>query len=401
MKKTYQGLKRDRNAAGTPRVRHRATGLTLHGEEGSEQFDREYEAAEKLARGETPPPKLPRIVMRTLAPGEPSPAHTLDWLVERYEESPDFARYKPATQRARHNVLAEICRSTWRGQRRGTFPFKPLDAQVIESLRDEKRDHPEAGNKRVKDLRALFDWARRAPRRYVTENPCDGVRRLRPKNKDGFYTATDEDTAMFEAFHAPGSQARRALALAQAWGTRRGDLHRLGPAMEMAGPTGGRYLLVEPEKGSNSEFRDPSAPLRLDMTAELLAALAVPPPETGCNVVPLRGPTTYVTREDGLPFSKAGFGNRFRAWCDQAAKAWAEAHGVADWRDLGLHRCTVHSWRKELAGLMLSNGADIGALMAQFGWTQIKTAQRYIEKFNRGQAAARASRFTRRTKLGH
>ena len=60
---------------------------------------------------------------------------------------------------------------------------------------------------------------------------------------------------MWEEHFPPGHMARRALELMKCFGTRRGDLYRLGPHMERTYDDGTPYLYVEPEKGSASEFR--------------------------------------------------------------------------------------------------------------------------------------------------
>lgn len=392
--RSYSGLIQDKLKGGGRRIRHRATGLRLHGEIGSAQFDREYEAAEAIARGEAAKPEPPRTIIPKARP-EPNKPETLNWLVKRWEDSPDFLKRHPSTQRDYHNVLAALCASVWRGKERGSLPFALIDSDVIEALRDEKKAVPEAANKRLKVLRALFTWAKAKPRCLIKANPCDGVAKLKPKNKHGFYTATTEVITMWEEHFAPGTMARRTLELMKCCGTRRGDLHRLGPHMERVRDDGTRYLYVEPEKGSESEFREASPPLEMEMTPELIAALAVPPPSSGDNVVRLKAARTYITQANGEPYTKASFGNKVRDWSNEASRAYAAKHGL-DWNKLEARKATAHSFRKELAGYMLSQGADPAVLMTQFGWRQLKTAQRYIEKFERTQAARRSGKFVRR-----
>jgi hypothetical protein len=54
----------------------------------------------------------------------------------------------------------------------------------------------------------------------------------------------------------------------------------------------------------------------------------------------------------GQPFTKAGFGNRFRDWCDSAA----------------LPHCDAHKLCKAGALIAAENGATKKQLMAIFGW---------------------------------
>ena len=392
--RNYSGLVKDKTTSGAARVRHRATGIRLYGEIGSAQFDREYQAAEAIARGEATKPAPPQGIIPKVKL-EPNKPETLNWLVRRWEESPGFAKYKPSTRRDYHNVLTALCASMWRGKERGSLPYALIDSDVIEALRDEKKAVPEGANKRLKCLRALFAWAKAKPRCLIKANPCDGVTKLKPKNNDGFFTATADVITMWEEHFPPGHMARRALELMKCFGTRRGDLYRLGPHMERTYDDGTPYLYVEPEKGSASEFRPASAPLKMEMTPELIEALAAPPPGEA-NVVRLKAASTYITQANGEPYRKASFGNKVRDWSNEATKAYAAKRGIKDWRSLEVRKATVHSFRKELAGHMLSEGADAGVLLTQFGWTQLKTAQRYIEKFERAKAARRAGKFVRR-----
>ncbi|HEX9071024.1 MAG TPA: tyrosine-type recombinase/integrase, partial [Pseudolabrys sp.] len=63
----------------------------------------------------------------------------------------------------------------------------------------------------------------------------------------------------------------------------------------------------------------------------------------------------------GRAFTDAGFGNKFRDWCDQA----------------GLHHCSAHGLRKAGATIAANNGATSRQLMSMFGWETLKEAERY------------------------
>jgi integrase len=75
----------------------------------------------------------------------------------------------------------------------------------------------------------------------------------------------------------------------------------------------------------------------------------------------------FLTTDNGKPFSAAGFGNKFRTWCDDAE----------------LPHCSAHGLRKAAAVRHALNGATAPELMAWFGWKSIGEAQRYIEEANR------------------
>jgi len=100
------------------------------------------------------------------------------------------------------------------------------------------------------------------------------------------------------------------------------------------------------------------------MTKELIAAIAAT--EVGRDA--------YLINAFGKPFVTAGLGNKMRDWCDEAK----------------LPECSSHGLRKAAAVALAENGASAPALCAIFGWTNLKTAQIYIEKANKRTLAATA-----------
>ncbi|WP_420967085.1 tyrosine-type recombinase/integrase [Bradyrhizobium sp. B120] len=83
------------------------------------------------------------------------------------------------------------------------------------------------------------------------------------------------------------------------------------------------------------------------------------------------GDLTYLITEFGKAFSDAGFGNKFRDWCDQA----------------GLFHCTAHGLRKAGATIAANNGATSHQLMAIFGWDTLKEAERYTRQADQQRLA--------------
>ena len=84
------------------------------------------------------------------------------------------------------------------------------------------------------------------------------------------------------------------------------------------------------------------------------------------------GDLTFLVNDLGRPFTDAGFGNKFREWCDQA----------------GLHHCTAHGLRKAGATIAANNGATAFQLMAIFGWSSLKMAEKYTRKANQENLCA-------------
>jgi integrase len=95
------------------------------------------------------------------------------------------------------------------------------------------------------------------------------------------------------------------------------------------------------------------------------------------------GDLTYLVSEKGSPFSIGGFGNKFRAWCDEAG--------------LPPH-CTAHGLRKAGATRAAENGATENQLMAIFGWKTIQEAERYTKAARRKKMAGDAMGLLRRDK---
>jgi integrase len=74
------------------------------------------------------------------------------------------------------------------------------------------------------------------------------------------------------------------------------------------------------------------------------------------------------------PFSDAGFGGRFREWCNQA----------------GLRHCSAHGLRKAGATIAANNGATAHQLMAIFGWRTLKMAEHYTRAADQQRLAKSA-----------
>jgi len=83
---------------------------------------------------------------------------------------------------------------------------------------------------------------------------------------------------------------------------------------------------------------------------------------------------TYLINDLGRAFTDAGFGNKFRDWCNQA----------------GLRHCTAHGVRKAGATIAAENGATTKQLMAIFGWDSIKQAELYTRAAEQKRMAADA-----------
>ena len=76
---------------------------------------------------------------------------------------------------------------------------------------------------------------------------------------------------------------------------------------------------------------------------------------------------TFLITEQGRPFTPAGFGGWFRRRCNEA----------------GLRELSAHGLRKAAATRLAEHGATAHELVAWFGWTTLREAERYTRAANR------------------
>lgn len=167
----------------------------------------------------------------------------------------------------------------------------------------------EAARKLRKELVRLFAFAKKAGMR--PDNPvqvADRVKVSASERTGGRYSWSKEDIAKYRARHALGTRARLAMKLLLWTGQRRSDGVWLGPADNV----NGRVEMSHSKTGKALGLR--VAPL-------LTTAIDAMPP-----MAP--GQTTYLVTGFGKPYSKAGFGNAFRDWCDEAGLPQCTAHGL-------------------------------------------------------------------------
>lgn len=236
-----------------------------------------------------------------------------------------------------------------------------MQPRHVRELRDEKLDLPEAANARVKALRRLFAWAIEYD--LASGNPAADVAYLSGSG-EGFHTWTVDEVSQFEAHHPIGSKARLALALLLYTGVRRSDVVKLGRQMERDGA-----LHFTEKKGADSRAlgrKKSTVPKRrvLPILPALRAVIDATP----------SGTLTFLVTSFAQPFTAAGFGNKFRVWCNAA----------------GLPHCSAHGLRKAGATIAAENGATAHQLMALFGWTTIRQAEGYTQKANRERLASEA-----------
>lgn len=338
-------LARDRDRHGNWRLYVRKNGRKIRIKEapGTAAFTRAYGEAVDALDG---PAKLrPRKTARG----------TLGWLVAAYCGSSEFKALDDKSQAARRRVLDSCLLEPLKpgsSDQMWACPVNQLSAAHCQVLRDRKAGKPGAANNRLKYLSSMFGWA--VEKRLMVSNPARDTKPVKYAT-GGFYTWTDVDVQRYEDFYPVGTRARLALALLLYTGVRRGDVVRLGRQHVR-----GLSLVFVPRKTRHLRAEASVKPI----LPELESIIAASP----------TGDLAFLVTAYGQPFTAAGFGGRFRDWCDKA----------------GLPQCTAHGLRKAGATRAANLGATDRQLMALFDWTSSSQATTYTRKADKTKLAGEA-----------
>lgn len=304
--------------------------VRLPDEYGSEAFEAAYEAA----LYNLPPPPVVKGATKY---------GTLSWLVERYQESAEWNEFRPTTKSTKKAILNRILKTA------GDSLIKDITSETIRNGRDRRAASPDAANRFIKTMSPLFKFAIQC--RYLTTNPCVGVAKLKVRSTGGFETWTAQDVEAYETKHPIGTKARLAFDILRYTGLRRSDLVLLGR-----------------QHVKNGIIR-----MRAQKTNTPLDLIIIPVLQRTISQTNCLGDLTYLVTEYGRPFTAPGFGNWFRARCNEAGVT-KSAHGV----------------RKFAATTLIEKDTKTAELMAIFGWSSLKQADTYIREVNRLQLASAA-----------
>jgi integrase len=339
------GCIEDRDRHGTVRIYYRVKGrpkVRLRGTPWTPEFMAEYEGAKGLTS--------PMLHGKGISPG------TWRWLCTKYfSECADYLRLDERTKRVRRSILeATFDEPIAPGSPKlfRDFPLSKMTTDAIEVLRDRKIAFPEGANNRVKAIRAVYKWGVR--KKHAPGNPARDVEYFKTGSR-GYHTWTVDEVRQFGERHPIGTKARLALALLLFTGQRRSDITRFGRQHVR----NGKLTFVQ-FKGRNRKPKQ--------LVLPILPALQRVIDATPC------GELTFLVNDWGRPFTDAGFGNKFREWCNQA----------------GLRDCSAHGLRKAGATIAANNGATSHQLMAIFGWDTLKMAENYTRAANQARLAETA-----------
>jgi integrase len=298
-----------------------------------------------------PSPDSPdfKAACRAAASGTPIEATTarsgtLQWLWDKYTmESARWASYSPATQKQQRLIMAKVLE---KNANKALTGFTP---DLLQGAVDKQHETPAQAGNYLKTMKGMFGWAKKM--RLIAIDPTVGVD-LPDYKTDGFPPWTVEDVIAFRAKHPIGTHARLSMELMLLAGLRRSDVVVAGRQHIK-----GRVLSMETIKTGAR------------VTIELSDALV-----TMIDATPRKG-LHLVESAIGRAFTKESFGNWFRKMCSEA-NVEKSAHGL----------------RKLSATLAAEGGAATHQLLAQYGWTNIATAEIYTKGVDRKRLGIEGSR---------
>jgi integrase len=266
---------------------------------------------------------------------------TIAALVAAYFSSPQFKGLSASTQATYRGIIERFRRE--HGHRR----IATLQRDKLAEMLANRAATPTAANNWLRMVRMLMQFAIFMNMRG--DDPTVGIKTLKVRSA-GFLTWGEDQIAAYRKRHALGTKARLALELLVNTGQRRSDVVRMG----------------------RQHIRDGILSLRQQKTGVVIEIPVLPEMQAALDAIPKSEHLTFLTTEYGKAFTAAGFGNWFRDRCKEAglAKGYA-AHGL----------------RKAAATRHANSGATAHELMAWFGWTTLKEAERYTRAANRKQLA--------------
>lgn len=269
---------------------------------------------------------------------------TLQWLWDTYTaESARWLSYSKATQKQHSLIMAQVLKTN------ANKSLTVFTQDAIQAGIDRRHETPAYAANFLKTMRGMFSWAKRM--RYVLDDPTVGVE-LPAYKTDGFPPWTVEDVLLFRERHPVGTHQRLAMELMLLIGLRRSDVVLVGKQHIKD-----RVLTIDTAKtGAKISVELPDVLMRI------------------INATPRKG-LHLIESSRGKPITKESFGNWFREACDEA-KVTKSAHGL----------------RKLSATLAAEGGAATHQLLAQYGWTNISTAEIYTKGIDRKRLGIEASR---------
>jgi len=266
-------------------------------------------------------------------------------LCARYYRCGDFRMKGNDETRATRRGIIESFRAEFGDYLVADFSFEHIEALLIARTEKRKNDKGRSVGGQVaasnlrEELLRLFRYAKKL--KWITSNPVEEAETIGKPKLKGYYPWTEDDIAKYKKRHPLGTKARLALEIILWTGQRRGDASKFG-----------RKHIVRGKINFTASKND--ADLWLPMAPDLRRAI---------DAMPAVGLETFLVTDYGKPFSKAGFGNKMRQWCDEA----------------GLPQCTAHGLRKAIARRAAAAKATQQGIKAVGGWKNDTEVRTYVE----------------------
>lgn len=311
---------------GKKRLYYRKKGMPrvpLHGPIGSPEFWEDYISA---CHGNATSKRIdgPRLSFQINA-------ESIRWLCSEYFKSSKFKTLAASTKIVRRNILDRFC------MEHGEKNFSRMERRHLLKLRDQRAEFPESANGLIKALRQVFAFG--VEYEHCTSNPAKDVEYINAGG-EGFHAWTISEVELYEIAHPVGTKARLAMSVLLFTGQRRGDVITFGRQHLKNG-----WLQFTQQKTGKK--------MEIPVLFELQRIIDASP----------TGDLTWIVTDFEKPFSPAGFGNRFRKWCDEA----------------NLPHCSAHGLRKAAAARMAEMGCTDHEIMAITGHDTYKEVHRYTE----------------------
>jgi integrase len=300
--------------------------VPLPGIPGSEEFAAAYAAAEKGL-------DAPEIGAARTMPG------TVNATIVRYYRSLAFTKNKPITQQTDRNILEAF------RQKYGDKRIAAMERRHVENIIAEKHGKPAAQRNLLRVLRTLLGFAVKQGLR--SDNPAAGIE-LGHKSV-GYHSWTEEELKQYETKFSVGTRERLALDLLLYTAQRRSDVVRLGPGSVR----NGRLVFTQSKTGT---------PMDIPIAPPLAATIAA---------TPMVGVKSFLVTSFGKAFTAPGFGNWFRACCNEA----------------GLPHCTAHGLRKAFLRRMAEAGCSEDYIACISGHRDMREIRVYVAAANRKRMA--------------
>ena len=272
---------------------------------------------------------------------------TLAWVVEQYKRSAAWSKLSNRTRYVRDNQLRAICETA------GGAPVRDITRASLQAGFDKRAEKPESANVFIKVMRVVLDHA--VGMGLIDDNPARRIKLLEG-SKEGVHTWTMEEIERYEFRHHVGTTARLAFDLLLYTGMRLSDLAIIGHQHVRDGT-----ITFRPEKTRG--------------TSGVTVTIRILPPLARSLAATRTGDMHFVVSERGTPYVKEALGNRVKKWCKEA----------------GIPHCSAHGLRKASATRAAEAGATSNELMAMFGWTTSKEADRYTRAADRKRMGLAAS----------